>query len=70
MPLAIAPLGQDFTVVKIGTDDKMKRHLEDLGIIVGCKIRVSSDLSGNIVVLIKDCRMALDKDLAMKIQVS
>ncbi|MDR0752208.1 MAG: ferrous iron transport protein A [Christensenellaceae bacterium] len=70
MPLAIAPVGQEMTIMKISTDEKTRRHLEDLGIIVGGKIKVSSDLSGNLVITIKDCRMALDKGLAMKIHVS
>ncbi|MDR2267370.1 MAG: ferrous iron transport protein A [Christensenellaceae bacterium] len=70
MPLGIAPLGKDLTIVKISTDEKMKRHLENLGIIVGGTIKAQSDGSGNMIILIKDSRFAIDMGLAMKIQVS
>ena len=67
MPLVIAPLDQDLTIIRILTDEKTKKHLESLGITIKAKIRVLSQSGGNVICLVKDGRLALDKDLATKI---
>ncbi len=70
MPLVFAPIGKDLRVVKILTDEKTKKHLESLGITIDSVMKIISQSGGSTICLIKDGRLALDKDLAMKIFVA
>lgn len=69
MPLPIAPAGEELTVRKILADEKNKRHFENLGILVGTKITVLSAVGGNVIIKVREGRLALDRTLAMKILV-
>lgn len=69
MPLVIAPIGQQLRVIKILTDDKTKKHLESLGITIDSHLSVLSESGGSVICIIKDGRLALDKNLATKIVV-
>jgi ferrous iron transport protein A len=69
MTLAFAPFGKEMTVRQINADDKTKRHLENLGMSVGSNIVSMFDNGGNVVLKIKDGRIALNRALAMKIVV-
>ena len=69
MPLPIAPAGEELTVRKILADEKNKRHFENLGIMVGSKITLLSDVGGNVIIKVREGRLALDRTLAMKILV-
>ena len=69
MPLPLAPQGEEVTVRKVLTDEKERRHFENLGITVGSKILVMSEVGGSVIVKVKEGRLALDKTLAMKILV-
>ncbi len=69
MPLVIAPLNVELTVLKILLDDKTKKHLESLGITIDSKLTVLDSVNGNVIVLIKDGRLALDRSIATKILV-
>ncbi len=69
MPLPIAPEGEELTVKKVLVDEKNKRHCEKLGITIGAKLQVLSRVGGNVIVKVKDGRLALDRTLAMKILV-
>ena len=68
MPLVFAPIGKDLRIVKILTDDKTKKHLESLGITIDSTI--ISQSGGSVICLIKDGRLALDKEMATKILVA
>lgn len=70
MPIVVAPIGRSLRVIKILTDDKTKKHLESLGITIDSRISVLSESGGSIILLIKDGRLALDKNLATKILVA
>lgn len=70
MPLVIAPLDTELTIVKINTDEKSKKHLLSLGININSIIKVISSNAGNLIVEIKGVRIALNKDIAMKIMVA
>ena len=70
MPLVIAPLNIDLRVVKILADEKIKKHLENLGITIDSTIMVLSSQKGSVILKIKEGRLALDKDLATKIIVA
>ena len=70
MPLIIAPINNQFKIVKILLDPKTKKHLESLGIVVNETITVLSKTNGNVICSIKEGRLALDKDIATKILVA
>ena len=69
MPLGIAEREVEHTIIKIGGGEKTKSHLENLGFVQGSRVSVVNELSGNLIVNVKDTRIALDKELAMKIMV-
>ncbi len=64
MPIAFAPLNTELRIVRIGADEKVKKHLESLGITIDSKIQVLSSVGGNVILLVKDGRLALDRNLA------
>ena len=70
MPIGLAPLNVDMKVVKVLLDEKTKKHLESLGILVNSSIKVISSVNGGVVVAIKDGRLALDRSVASKILVA
>ncbi|MGP1361843.1 MAG: FeoA family protein [Candidatus Fimenecus sp.] len=67
MPLTLAPTGEESIILKIGGSQDVKQHLENLGFNVGGVITVISEISGNIIVKVKESRIALDKSMAQKI---
>lgn len=69
MPLVLANKNEELTILKIGGRQDVKQHLEDLGFTVGSKVMIISANDGNMIVNIKDSRIALDRNLAMKIMV-
>ena len=70
MPIGLAPLNTEMRVVKILADDKTKKHLESLGILVNSNITVISSVNGGVVIAIKEGRLALDRSVASKILVA
>ena len=70
MPIVLAPLNVPLKVVKIAADDKLKKHLESLGITVDGELTVLSSSGGSTVCKIKDGRIALDSNLSTKIFVA
>ena len=70
MPIAIAPSGQKMKILKILTDEKTKKHLENLGLTVNSDITVLSKSGGSVICLEKEGRLALDSGLETKIFVS
>ena len=70
MPLVVAPVGKDVRVVKILADEKTKKQLENLGITIDSVIRVISASGGSVICVVKNCRLALDKEMATKILIA
>ena len=70
MPIVLAPLNVPLKVVRIAADDKLKKHLESLGITVDGELTVLSSSGGSTVCKIKDGRIALDSVLSTKIFVA
>ena len=64
MPIAIAPLNMPFRVIRISSDPKVKKHLESLGITINSIITILSSDGGNVIILVKEGRLALDKVIA------
>ena len=70
MPLSMAPEGKESVIRKIGGKEETRLFLERLGFVVGAIVTVVSEIQGNIIVNVKDSRVAIGKDMASKILVS
>ena len=70
MPLSMAPEGKESVIRKIGGKEETRLFLERLGFIVGAIVTVVSEIQGNLIVNVKDSRVAIGKDMASKILVS
>ena len=69
LPLTLANNGETFTILRLGGSAEVKKHLEDLGFVAGGEVQVINTVSGNIIVNVKDTRVAISKELAAKIMV-
>ena len=69
MPLALAGIGEENTVKKIGGSLEVKKHLENLGFVVGGNVTVITSLGGNVIVNVKESRVAISEEMARKIMV-
>ncbi|MBQ1501251.1 MAG: ferrous iron transport protein A [Firmicutes bacterium] len=69
MPLTLADDGEENIIKRIGGNAEVKRHLEDLGFVVGGSVKVISRLGGNIIVNVKDTRVAINQQTAQKIMI-
>lgn len=69
LPLKLAEPGVEQTIVHIGGNAEVKKHLEDLGFHVGGTVTVVSRMGENLIVNVKETRIALDGQLASKISV-
>lgn len=69
MPLSMASVGDTFVIKKITGQDDVRQHLAELGFVVGEEIRVVSQLGGNLILSVKESRIALDRVLSMRIMV-
>ena len=69
MPLIMAKAGETVTVRKISGKDEVRQHLSELGFVVDSDVTVISEIAGNLIVQVRDSRIALDKTMANRIQV-
>ena len=69
MPLSYANPGQESVIRKIGGSPEVKKHLENLGFIVGGNVQVITALNGNVIVKVKEARVAISDEMARKIMV-
>lgn len=69
MPLTVAGTGEKNIIKKVGGKEETRRFLENLGFVAGAAVTVISEVGGNIIVNIKDSRVAIGKDMANKIMV-
>lgn len=69
MPLSYATVGEDNTIKRIGGSPEVKKHLENLGFVVGGNVKVITTLSGNVIVNVKEARVAISEEMARKIMV-
>ena len=66
MPLTMSKAGDTVTIQKITGKDEVRQHLAELGFVVGETITVVNEISGNLIIQVKEARIALDKTLAMR----
>ena len=69
MPLTLANLGEENIIRKVGGSADTRKFLENLGFVTGGTVTVISEISGNVIVNVKDSRVALSKEMAQKIMV-
>ena len=69
MPLTMAIVGEPNTIKRIGGREETKKFLENLGFVTGSVVTVVSEISGNMILNVKDSRVALGKDMANKIMI-
>lgn len=69
MPLVLADTGEELTIQRIGGSAEVKRHLENLGFVAGGTVMVITALNGNVIVKVKEARVAISEEMARKIMV-
>lgn len=69
MPLTMVNAGEPNVIKKVGGKEETRRFLENLGFVVGSTVTVVSQINGNVIVNVKDSRVAIGKDMANKIMV-
>ena len=69
MPLSLAELDTENTIKKIGGSPEIKKHLEDLGFVVGGSVTIVNALGGNVIVNVKESRVAISEEMARRIMV-
>lgn len=69
MPLMLAGIGEENTIKKIGGSPEIKKHLEDLGFVVGGSVTIVNALGGNVIVNVKESRVAISEEMAHRIMV-
>ena len=70
MPLSMAQEGKANVILKVGGKEETRKFLENLGFTTGGTVTVVSEIGGNIIVNVRDSRVAIGKDMANKIMVS
>ena len=69
MPLSMAKPGETVTIRKITGKDEVRQHLAELGFVVDGVVTVVSELAGNLILQVKDSRVALDRSMANRIMI-
>ena len=69
MPLSLANIGKENLILKVGGNPEVKKHLEDLGFVAGGTATLISSMGGNVIVKVKESRVAISEEMARKIMV-
>ena len=69
MPLIMANAGEENVIRKVGGSSETKKHLEDLGFVPGSTVTVMNVIGGNLIVKVKESRVAISKEMAVKIMI-
>lgn len=69
MPLTLAGVGEENIIKKIGGKQEVRAHLENLGFVVGSAVTVISTIGGNVIVNVKESRIAISREMAQKIMI-
>ena len=69
MPLTLADTGETYVIKRIGGKPEVKKHLENLGFVIGSNVSVINTIGGNIIVKVKEARVAISEEMAQKIMV-
>ncbi|MBO7730715.1 MAG: ferrous iron transport protein A [Lachnospiraceae bacterium] len=69
MPLSLANKDEEYTIRKIGGGPEVKKHLENLGFVAGGNVSVISSIGGNLIVKVKESRVAINDEMARRIMI-
>ncbi len=69
MPIIFAKSGDEVIIQKITGDDKVRQHLAELGFVVGVKVTIVNEIAGNLILQVKDSRIAISRSMANRIQI-
>ena len=69
MPLIVADMGTPQIIKKVGGNPEVKQHLEKLGFVVGGTVTVVNSMAGNLIVNVKESRIAISREMAQKIMI-
>lgn len=69
MPLSLAKVGEQNSIKKVGGKTEVRQFLENLGFVPGTHVTIISEISGNVIVSIKESRVAISREMAAKILV-
>lgn len=69
MPLVLAGVGEENIIKKIGGTPEVKKHLENLGFVVGGSVTIVNTLGGNLIVNVKEARVAISEEMTRKIMI-
>ena len=69
LPLSLATMGKKYKVIRINGQDEQKRHLNNLGFVEGETVQIANELEGNLIIAVKDSRIALSKEMSNRIVV-
>ncbi|MCC8081175.1 MAG: ferrous iron transport protein A [Clostridiales bacterium] len=69
MPLSMAKAGEVVVIKKITGKDEVRQHLAELGLVVEESVKIVSEVSGNLIIQVKDSRVALDRTMANRIMI-
>lgn len=69
MPLTLANAGEENLIRKVGGNPEMKKHLEDMGFVTGGNVTVVSTIDGNLIVNVKESRVAISREMAGRIMI-
>ena len=69
MPLLLANVGEENIIKRIGGSPEVKQHLENLGFVVGGSVIIVNTMGGNLIVNVKETRVAVSREMAQKIMI-
>ena len=69
MPLTFANIGEENIIKKVGGSPDLKSHLEDMGFVVGANVSLINSIGGNVIVSVKEVRVAISREMAQRIMV-
>ena len=69
MPLTLAAVGEENRIKKVGGKPEVRKHLENVGFVAGGNVTVISVLGGNVIVNVKEARVAVSREMAQKIMI-
>lgn len=69
MPITMSDAGKAVTIVNISGNPKVRQHLSELGFVTGEKVMVVNNIGGNVIIQVKDARIAVDEAMARRIMV-
>ena len=69
MPLTLAEVGDENIIKRIGGKQEVRKHLENLGFVTGGEVKIINKIGGNVIVNVKESRIAISKEMAQKIMI-